>query len=77
LVLRVYCFGGPTGAAETASDAGIDTSSRVSIRSMRCSSAASVSLADGNNSRAQTTSSSSRGAVAPRISPKPACTTSA
>ena len=59
------------------SPAGIDMSSRVSMRSTRCSSADSVSLADGSSSRAHTTSSSSRGAVAPRISPSPACTTSA
>ena len=44
-------------------------SNRVSTRSNRCSSADSVSLADGNSSRAHTTSSSKRGAVAPRISP--------
>ena len=37
----------------------------------------SVSAAEGSSSRAHTTSSSSRGAVAPRISPSPACTTSA
>ena len=33
----------------------------------------SVSLADGSSRRAHTTSSRSRGAVAPRISPSPAC----
>ena len=66
---------GRRGAA--ASPAGMDMSSRVSMRSTRCSSADSVSLADGSSSRAHTTSSSSRGAVAPRISPSPACTTSA
>jgi len=65
------------GCAAAASAAGIDMSSRVSIRSTRCSSADSVSLAEGSSSRAQTTSSSRRGAVAPRISPSPACTTSA
>ena len=42
------------------------------MRSTRCSSADSVSLAEGSSSRAQITSSSSRGAVAPRISPNPA-----
>ena len=81
LVLRVNCFGGLVAcAADGASvpvSAGIDISSRVSMRSIRCSSADSVSLADGSSSRAHTTSSSSRGAVAPRISPRPACTTSA
>ena len=77
-VLRTYCL---AGAADplliAASAAGIEMSIRVSMRSMRCSSADSVSLAEGSSSRAHTTSSSSRGAVAPRISPNPACTTSA
>ena len=54
----------------------IEISSRFSIRSTRCSRADSVSLADGSNSRAQTTSSSSRGAVAHAFRPGP-CTTSA
>src|SRR6185437_15947928 len=76
LLLRAYCFGGAAGWAAV-SPAGMDMSSRVSMRSTRCSNADSVSLADGNSSRAHTTSSSSRGAVAPRISPSPACTTSA
>lgn len=73
---RVNRTGCSTGSAGV-DPAGMDMSSRVSIRSTRCSSADSVSLAEGNSSRAHTTSSSSRGAVAPRISPSPACTTSA
>src|SRR6478672_4376 len=77
LLLRVNCFGGAPDWDAAASPAGMDMSKRVSMRSTRCSSADSVSLADGNSSRAHTTSSSSRGAVAPRISPSPACTTSA
>ena len=82
-ILRAYCFSEPcrsavlTAALIAASPAGIEISRRVSIRSTRCSSADSVSLAEGSNSRAHTTSSNSRGAVAPRISPNPACTTSA
>ncbi|SHW80453.1 Uncharacterised protein [Mycobacteroides abscessus subsp. abscessus] len=68
---------GRGAATVPASEAGIETFIRVSMRSMRCSRAASVSLADGSSSRAHTTSSSSRGAVAPRISPSPACMTSA
>jgi hypothetical protein len=79
--LRTNCFdglaGGPPVDTELALSAGIDMSMRVSMRSIRCSRADSVSLADGSSSRAQTTSSSRRGAVAPLISPRPACTTSA
>ncbi|SKV81036.1 Uncharacterised protein [Mycobacteroides abscessus subsp. abscessus] len=52
-------------------------SSRFSMRSTRCSTADSASVAEGSSSLAHTTSSSSRGAVAPRISPRPACNTSA
>ena len=48
-----------------------------SSRSSRCSTAESVSEAAGSNMRAHITSSSRRGAVAPRISPSPAWTISA
>ncbi|BCI92842.1 hypothetical protein NIIDMKKI_80480 [Mycobacterium kansasii] len=65
---------GRLGAAVSgvAAAAGIDMANRVSIRSTRCSNADSASLADGRSSRAQITSRSKRGAVAPRISPRPA-----
>ncbi len=70
--------GGRNGADRSGlSPTGMDMSSLVSIRSTRCSRADSASLADGSNSRAQITSSSRRGAVAPRISVRPAWTTSA
>lgn len=48
-----------------------------SRRSSRCNTADSVSEADGSSIRAHITSSSSRGAVAPRISLSPAWTVSA
>ena len=51
--------------------------SRRSTRSSRCSTADSASDAEGSSIRAHITSSSRRGAVAPRISPRPACITSA
>ena len=60
-----------------ASSLGGVMTSRRSTRSNRCSTADSASEAAGSSSRAHATSSSSRGAVAPRISPSPACTTSA
>jgi len=65
---RTKLLAAEPAARGAASSAGIETSSLVSRRSIRCNRAASVSLADGSSSRAHTTSSKqSRRGSAPHL----------
>ena len=66
------------GAAEIGASTGLPAMSiRRSIRSSRCSSAASPVEAPGSSIRAHNNSSTSRGEVVPRMSTSPVCITSA